>query len=86
MNQVRYANLKLLFQMLGTPISFQKESKMVSVFAGMWTLTLLTKEGFSGYKKLQEEETEWLVEEAKKAVARALKEKNDENNRRDVDE
>lgn len=74
MNNIRYANFRNLLD-LDKAILIE-ENYYKQVFAGMYTLTVLVKDGFSGLAELIEEENKALLIDIKKEVKRALSEDN----------
>lgn len=74
MNNVRYANFHYLLDL--EKFILIEENYYKQVFAGMYILTVLVKDGFSGLEELIEEEHEALLIDIKKEVKRALNESN----------
>lgn len=74
MNNIRYANFRNLFDL--DNVVLIEENYYKQVFAGMYTLTVLVKDGFSGLAELIEEENEALLIDIRKEVKRALSEDN----------
>ena len=74
MNNVRYANFRYLLDL--EKFVLIEENYYKQIFAGMYILTVLVKDGFSGLKELIEEENEALLIDIRKEVKRALNEDN----------
>lgn len=74
MSNVRYANFRYLLNL--SDFILIEENYYKQIFAGMYTLTVLVKDGFAGLKELEEEEHEALLIDIKKEVKRALSEDN----------
>lgn len=74
MNNIRYANFRNLFDLDNFVLI--EENYYKQVFAGMYMLTVLVKDGFSGLAELIEEENEALLIDIRKEVKRALSEDN----------
>lgn len=74
MNNIRYANFRYLLEL--KKYILIDENYYKQVFAGMYTLTVLVKDGFAGVKELEEEEEKALLIDIKKEVKRALNEDN----------
>ena len=74
MNNVKYANFRYLLDLEN--FTLIEENYYKSIFAGMYILMVLVKDGFAGLKELQEEERASLLIDIKKEVKRALNEDN----------
>lgn len=74
MNNIRYANFRNLLDL--DKVVLIEENYYKQVFAGMYTLTVLVKDGFSGLAELIEEENKALLMDIRKEVKRALSEDN----------
>lgn len=74
MNNVKYANFRYLLDLEN--FTLIEENYYKSIFAGMYILMVLVKDGFAGLKELQEEEQAALLIDIKKEVKRALNEDN----------
>lgn len=74
MNNVRYANFRYLLDLEKSVLI--EENYYKQIFAGMYILTVLVKDGFSGLEELIEEENEALLIDIRKEVKRALNEDN----------
>lgn len=74
MNNVRYANFRYLLDL--EKFVLIEENYYKQIFAGMYILTVLVKDGFSGLEELIEEENEALLIDIRKEVKRALNEDN----------
>lgn len=72
MNQIRYVNFQALYSLGVNGNNVTRKNSNRSVFAGMWPLTVLTKEGFAGLKRLQEEEEDYSLAEIRKVVSKTL--------------
>ncbi len=73
MNQMRYANFPTLLDSKATSAGVNRSTYGQSVLSGMWKITILTKEGFSGLNKLNETAHE-LELDTRQAVNKALQE------------
>lgn len=83
MNTVKYANFTLVTELTNTKFDLKKET-IGDIFAGMYTLTLLTKDGFSGVEELKKEYEEEKLEQIKKEVKKVLKEKEEKEKIRNM--
>ena len=72
MNQLKYANFRLLLDSKANSVGVSKTDCVRHVLSGMYKLTLLSKEGFVGLKKLQERLAQDLEIDTRKAVNKAL--------------
>ncbi len=69
MNKIKFVNFRAFVTAQISPVGVQRKNCMREVFAGMWPLTVLTKDGFAGYRQLQEESLRYHV---RKSFASAL--------------
>ncbi len=69
MNSIRYVNFPCLVSSRAVSSGVQHANPNKEVFAGMWLLTVVTKEGYSGYKRLREED---FRNQVKRAISKAL--------------
>lgn len=73
MNRMRYANFSTLLDSKANSVGVKRSSYGQSILSGMWKMTILTKEGFSGLNKLNETAHE-LELDTRQAVNKALQE------------
>lgn len=71
MNNIKFANFS--FFLKTNKIILNKNNVYNSIFAGMYTLIILVKDGFAGVEELRRVEEEELLEKIKREVKRALK-------------
>jgi hypothetical protein len=83
MNDIKYANFMILRELKNNLYDIKKET-IGSVFAGMYTLTLLTKDGFAGVEELKKEYEADELEQVKKDVKRAILEKEETEKIRNI--
>ena len=73
MNQMRYANFPTLLDSRASSTGVKRACFGQDILSGMWKITILTKEGFSGLNKLNTPAQE-LELGTRQAVNRALQE------------
>lgn len=73
MNQMKYANFPTLLSTAATSNGVNKKHFSSDIISGMYKITILTKEGFAGLNKLNEENQD-LEFDTRQAVNRALQE------------
>lgn len=78
MNDIKYANFHSLINFSENSYYFVREP-IGDIFAGMYMLTLITKDGFAGLAELKKEKEEDELEQIKKDVKRALTEKEEKD-------
>lgn len=71
MNNLKYANFLLIARLSKNKIELEKEI-IGNIFAGMYILIILTKNGFAGVEELKKEFEEEELEQVRKDVKRAL--------------
>ena len=71
MNNIKFANFSFFFKI--NKMILNKSTAYNSIFAGMYTLIILVKDGFAGVEEIRRVEEEELVEKIKREVKRALK-------------
>jgi SNF2 family DNA or RNA helicase len=74
MNDIKYANFHSIIDISKKRYSFIF-NPIGDVYAGMYMLTLITKDGFAGLEELKKEMEEDELELVKRDVKRALSEK-----------
>ncbi len=74
MNNIRYANLVALNRTKASSEGVVVSHQNLYLFQGMRTVTVLTEEGFAGYRKLKEEWMKLSLIDVRRAVFHALKE------------
>ena len=75
MNKIKFVNFRAFVTSKASLAGIKKEHSMREVFAGMWPLTVLTKDGFAGYQKLQEESLRYQVRKSFASVLQKEEEK-----------
>lgn len=83
MNDIKYVNFETLIKFSKKNYSFVW-IPIGDVFAGMYMLTLITKDGFAGLEELKKEKEEEELEQVKKDVRRALSEKEEKEKIRNM--
>lgn len=78
MNNVKFANFSALFMINDYELIKYDEYKQI--FAGMYILTILVKDGFAGLDELKQEVEEDYLDDIRKEVKRALKRKREQEN------
>ena len=71
MNNIKFADFSVFLKT--NKINLNKNNVYNSIFAGMYTLIILVKDGFAGVEELGRVEEEEFVEKIKREVKRALK-------------
>ena len=70
MNNVKFANFPVLFGLDG--FSLKRENNYSLIFAGMYSLTILVKDGFAGLKDLREEAKQDFVAKIRREIRKTL--------------
>lgn len=78
MNNVKFANFSALFEINNYGLIKYDEYKQI--FAGMYILTILVKDGFAGLAEIKQEVEEDYLDDIRKEVKRALKRKREQEN------
>jgi len=73
MNNVKYADFWSILKI--KKLQLVKEDKYSKIFAGMYILTVLVKDGFAGVEEIKKEIETDMLSNIKKEVKRALKKK-----------
>lgn len=74
MNKIQYANFRTLLDSQAASVGIEKNNSVLDLSSGMWPLTVATKEGFAGVRKMHEETSSMVELDARKAVNRVLQE------------
>ena len=75
MNNVKFANFPTLFGIDG--LTLMKENNYSLIFAGMYSLTVLVKDGFAGLKDLHEEAEKDFVAKIRREIRKTLNKQNE---------
>lgn len=76
MNNVKFANFPILFAI--NNYKLVRDDEYLKIFAGMYMLTILVKDGFAGLAELQQEIENEYFDNLRKEVKRALKRKREQ--------
>lgn len=74
MNRIQYANFRSLLDSKAISAGVEKNEYVLDLSSGMWPLTVATKEGFAGVRKMHEEKQSQMELDARKAVNKVLQE------------
>jgi len=71
MNNIKFANFMALWNL--NDVTLINEREYSTIFAGMYTLTVLVKDGFAGLEELKREVESDFIEKIKREIKRTLK-------------
>ena len=74
MNKIQYANFRTLLDSKAASIGIEKKDATLDLSSGMWPLTVATKEGFAGVRRMQEELSPKMDLDARRDVNKVLQE------------
>ncbi len=74
MNKIQYANFRTLLDSNANSTGIEKKATTLDLSSGMWPLTVATKEGFAGVRRMKEELSSKMDLDARRAVNKVLQE------------